>query len=422
MMTLNGDVVREVESFRAHVARLRPQHIRKHDERYLERAAPRDALRFRFIQLARPATRTLRFVFSAAAATSRFHRAAKNASGRGLLRQVSDHLRLEWRYGLGGKYYYEFQLYDDKYSEQAALFLTDRDMDVALRTLYAVAYPEDGRILSDKFLFREHCRTHRLPSIPTIALFNDGVPTARRSKGEIDLPPQDLFSKPNDWWGGQKARRWRYLSDGSYQASGASVRYAPEELVAAVAASSRRRPMLLQPCISNHEEIRRLTGETLLCVRVITTRLPGEAPEPVIAYVAIPAGDAVVANFTQGNESLAASVDPNSGAIGFAFSKDIGDVRRALDAHPKTGRRIPGFRIPDWNAGRTLAVRAHHSLEKIACVGWDLAFTDEGPLLIEGNVVPGIESIQIAHQRPLGDTTLVRCLNAYLDAASFAEC
>ena len=37
--------------------------------------------------------------------------------------------------------------------------------------------------------------------------------------------------------------------------------------------------------------------------------------------------------------------------------------------------------------------------DKILVVGWDVAITDEGPLIIEGNRRPGMDIVQVASRR-----------------------
>ena len=37
--------------------------------------------------------------------------------------------------------------------------------------------------------------------------------------------------------------------------------------------------------------------------------------------------------------------------------------------------------------------------DKILLVGWDVAITDEGPLIIEGNRRPGFDIVQVASRR-----------------------
>ena len=53
--------------------------------------------------------------------------------------------------------------------------------------------------------------------------------------------------------------------------------------------------------------------------------------------------------------------------------------------------------------GLALAAAAHRTFPSVLRVGWDLAITPDGPLLIEGNDDMGVESLQTVHDRPLTD-------------------
>ena len=53
---------------------------------------------------------------------------------------------------------------------------------------------------------------------------------------------------------------------------------------------------------------------------------------------------------------------------------------------------------------KAMALRAHASLPQMIFVGWDVIDTDQGPMLLEGNVVWGGNLAQMAGNHPLGAT------------------
>jgi hypothetical protein len=74
------------------------------------------------------------------------------------------------------------------------------------------------------------------------------------------------------------------------------------------------------------------------------------------------------------------------------------------DIHPATGAPIAGRTLPDWAAAIALAVDAHaRAFADYVLIGWDVAFTPQGPLLIEGNGKPGVLMPQRAARRGLGE-------------------
>lgn len=64
--------------------------------------------------------------------------------------------------------------------------------------------------------------------------------------------------------------------------------------------------------------------------------------------------------------------------------------------HPTTGHIMPGFIIPHWDALLETVRRAALVNPRVGYVGWDLAITEEGIELIEGNInYPGTTTIQL---------------------------
>lgn len=64
--------------------------------------------------------------------------------------------------------------------------------------------------------------------------------------------------------------------------------------------------------------------------------------------------------------------------------------------HPTTGLTIPGFRVPQWEQVRRTVEEAVQLTPDAVIVGWDVAITDEGPVLIEGNAYPSVQIMQTA--------------------------
>jgi len=53
--------------------------------------------------------------------------------------------------------------------------------------------------------------------------------------------------------------------------------------------------------------------------------------------------------------------------------------------HPITGMEIEGAVLPGWEALRTLALRCARLFRPLRTVGWDIALTPSGPVVVEGN-------------------------------------
>ena len=91
-------------------------------------------------------------------------------------------------------------------------------------------------------------------------------------------------------------------------------------------------------------------------------------------------GESVVDNAYAGG--LLAAVDKNAGIV----TTVAVDVRgNEYLRHPDTGVVFPGFQLPDWEQALSLVEKSMRAKPQIRFVGWDLAHTDKGWVVVEGN-------------------------------------
>lgn len=64
--------------------------------------------------------------------------------------------------------------------------------------------------------------------------------------------------------------------------------------------------------------------------------------------------------------------------------------------HPETGIHFKGFQIPMWNDVLRMIEKAAARVPQIGYVGWDVAITENGPVIIEGNNDGGYVGYQLA--------------------------
>lgn len=64
--------------------------------------------------------------------------------------------------------------------------------------------------------------------------------------------------------------------------------------------------------------------------------------------------------------------------------------------HPETGIHFKGFQIPMWDEVLKMLERAAARVPQIGYVGWDVAITENGPVIIEGNNDGGYVGYQLA--------------------------
>lgn len=154
---------------------------------------------------------------------------------------------------------------------------------------------------------------------------------------------------------------------------------------------------LVEKRILPHASLRPLMGATLGTVRILSMRF--DSGEIVLdwAVLKIPRdGNCGVDNMAFGN--LVAPIALDSGVVGTATTVEPGDW---YDVHPVNGQAITGRHLPHWESVKSCVTRAAASLPNVAILGWDVALTDDGVILVEANAHWGHELLQIPHRSGL---------------------
>jgi hypothetical protein len=332
------------------------------------------------------------------------------------------------RHGMNATSYLDYQLYRPERHRRARSYLQEDEFYSLIRWLNQLTPRTDGYPIADKLAFCEWCQPHGLPAIPTLLVYDVAArdPSALASENVPPLPHCDLFSKPVDDTGGRGSARWRYAgaqdgadmwidSDGTLLSSVGLLR----ELARISQALPRKpgrgpRRILLQPCIRNHRDLLPLTKAGLCTVRVVTYRMPGGSARVLLAAYKMPVGDSPADNFHSGG--IVAPVDLATGKLGRAIRRQ-GHVLMRVDRHPDTGVTIPGHQLPYWPETLALATRALNAGHSRPSIGWDIAITDDGPILVEGNTMSNPDIAQAPTGIPLSDTPFPAAIDAHVQRA-----
>jgi hypothetical protein len=77
----------------------------------------------------------------------------------------------------------------------------------------------------------------------------------------------------------------------------------------------------------------------------------------------------------------------------------VGFEMKDVTRHPDTGAELIGLQVPDWQKMKAVAVEGAKVLRHFGIVGWDIAATDDGPMIVEANETPDFSLVQIADRR-----------------------
>jgi hypothetical protein len=172
----------------------------------------------------------------------------------------------------------------------------------------------------------------------------------------------------------------------------------------------------VQPRLTNHRDMIDLSNGALATVRIVTILNQTGGYEVSHAALRMAVGtNRVVDNFHAGG--IAAPVHIETGILGAASDVGLRPERGWNERHPDTGGQIAGRRLPLWPETKALASAAHAAFAPRAVVGWDIAITDDGPILIEGNGAPDLDIIERAYREPIGNTRFGALLALHLHTA-----
>ncbi len=138
---------------------------------------------------------------------------------------------------------------------------------------------------------------------------------------------------------------------------------------------------LIEEFVEQHPHLKALSSTGLNTVRIITQL--NKQNEVVILGARLRISvNSHVDNLASGN--IAAPVNIQTGVVeGPAVYSDI--TKTEAVNHPVTGVKIEGFQVPLWNEAIDMVKKAAHHRPENRSIGWDVAITEQGPELIEGN-------------------------------------
>ena len=100
-------------------------------------------------------------------------------------------------------------------------------------------------------------------------------------------------------------------------------------------------------------------------------------------------------NFNSGG--MVAPIDVKTGIVS---DRAIDKKKNLYEVHPATGNIIKGFKFPDWEEALKMCKEAAKVVPEMAYIGWDVAFSDKGPVFVEANEFPGHDIYQLPEHTP----------------------
>ncbi len=151
---------------------------------------------------------------------------------------------------------------------------------------------------------------------------------------------------------------------------------------------------ILEEIVIQNDEVSKVYPCSINTIRVVTILKEGK-PFVVQTYARIGNEGRFVDNFNSGGMTV--PIDVKTGII---LDKAIDKNKILYDTHPYTGYKIKGFKYPYWEEVIEMAKSLALKIPDMGYVGWDIALSKEGPVIIEANEYPGHDIYQLPEHTP----------------------
>jgi hypothetical protein len=251
-------------------------------------------------------------------------------------------------------------------------------------------------LTGEKALFYRYCEAADLPVPQLVAVVDprtggwappNHLFTTGEEFGEVLVAgPRELAVKPSSGGHGHGVRLLTRQGDALVDHDGVTTT-APrlfEELLGDAEFDCH----VVQERLRNHPDLDAIVASPALqTVRISTLVDRTGRPQILQAAIRLALARGAVDNFGDGSSGNGyAEIDPDTGRLGplrLAASSGMGLV--SLPTVPSTGAPVEGVRLPGWDDARALALRAALLFLPSRSLGWDVALTPRGAVLVEGN-------------------------------------
>lgn len=147
--------------------------------------------------------------------------------------------------------------------------------------------------------------------------------------------------------------------------------------------------LYVEDLICQHKDMNKLNESSINTIRIVTLLDKKDKAHFVYALVRIGLKNMSVDNV--GSGGIYTVLDENGTIINPCWSdKTIS----TYTCHPDTGFNLIGFKVPYFKKAVNLCLKAADVEKHVRYVGWDIAISEKGPIIVEGNPLPGYDMPQ----------------------------
>ncbi len=151
---------------------------------------------------------------------------------------------------------------------------------------------------------------------------------------------------------------------------------------------SNKDEVMLEEIIQQDPEMKAFHPTSVNTIRYVVD-YHKDGVDRLFAFIRIGVGDSKVDNTSAGG--ICAAIDLETGII---ISEGLRRNGERFICHPDSGKQIIGTKIPKWNELNEMIEKLRPENSPVHLVGWDLALSEKGWCIVEGNWGPSFIGIQ----------------------------
>lgn len=145
-----------------------------------------------------------------------------------------------------------------------------------------------------------------------------------------------------------------------------------------------KEPLIFESVVHQTKQFSAFNESSVNTVRFMTTLWPDGSARIIATFIKIGRAGRCVDN-AGGGGNVDVCVDTESGEIKYAIQYDGWRKIKDIEKHPDSGAQLNGVVIDNWEAIKAEVITFQQAFPYCKAAGWDIAITDEGPVVIEVN-------------------------------------
>lgn len=311
---------------------------------------------------------------------------------KGLCKRIRENIRWVFKYNEVNRFYnlYGMDVKEAKHIFKLGFCDYDKNFRIPREKMNRLGDPNSQiYLLRDKFQFARHLKSCNVSTPHVFALIKNGIIYDEElNKKDLNWLQQfnDFFIKDNN---GECGSFVKHIEKGSEICEDFEV------------LTNKKGEYICQEKVVQNKQLSSINPGSVNTIRACSARKKDGSI--VIIAVNLRVGTSKtgnVDNWARGGLSICVNDDGSLHKYGF-YKPHLGTK---AEVHPDTGIVFSQFKIEHYAEIIKFIKRAHECFYGIHSIGWDIAVTEKGPTLIEGN--DNWELSLMQHGRPLKDKWL----------------